>query len=141
MKRRTFIKGIVAGIAGIALPATNALAAGNKYLIFWVNETMSTANKLKVSDKIDDEFPSVSEIKFGDLPRWRVVANPSKIGRTLCIDMARWSHKWTAEQARTWCNNNLGSDASKIQWAAGDDPSQTLMDEGLEPVPDSGPTQ
>jgi len=115
--------------------SVTAFAAGTKYLLFWVNETMSQANMAKVRDKIAVEFPAVTNIKIADLPRWRVVSNTNKVGRVLCVDMTRWSHKWTQAQAEAWCIENLGDDANKIRWVTDDNPQQALIDGGLERLP------
>lgn len=125
------MKKILSIVLVFSLAAT-AVADG-KYLLFWCNNTITAPDKTKIKNKIQTRFSDATQISYSDLPEYRVISNPSKIGRVLCIDVTGKGFNVTKAEMETWRDANL-SEPAKLQWATGADPQQTLADVGLEAI-------
>jgi len=121
-------------IAIIVMGLPLACLADNRYLVFWCNENISANDAAKIRAKIKVVVNDPIEIHYRDLPRWRSVANPGIIGRTLCIDIAGRKFNFTKAQAEAWRDANL-DEPNKLKWVTSNDPRKALIDAGLEPVP------
>lgn len=113
------------------------------FICLWLNVDSSQADRQAVKAGLNNLFNEpdpTNYVRLDSVVKFRVIANPSKIGWFIAINKKQLENlgvdlsKVTKAKLDAWKVANM-ENQSHLQWGVGDSWEQVATDAGLEPVP------